>query len=183
MNTLISKLDPKSFKVQLCHLLKNDAPLEFDLLEYKLLTVFSDVEQPLNINSESDIKFLYYNKNKINSKLFDLDKVISIISNDSTTKLSNLFYLEFLIADNSNTINYAYQMDLIAEIDNNIKKLSQNKYYKKALSMKTILNLINYYKGSDIYYKEKDKKAILDEIENNSKEFIENNIGIFKELN
>ena len=183
MNTLISKLDPKSFKVQLCHLLKNDAPLEFDLLEYKLLTVFSDVEQPLNINSESDIKFLYYNKNKINSKLFDLDKVISIISNDSTTKLSNLFYLEFLIADNSNTINYAYQMDLIAEIDKNIKKLSQNKYYKKALSMKTILNLINYYKGSDIYYKEKDKKAILDEIENNSKEFIENNIGIFKELN
>lgn len=183
MNSLISKLNPKSFKTQLLNLLKNDAPLQFDLLEYKLLTIFSDAEQSLNLDSDSDLKFLYYNNNRINSILYDLDKSISIISNGSMIKLNNLFYLELLINGNLNTINFSYQMDLIVKIANNIKKLSVNKNYKKALSMKAILSLIDNYKRTDIYFKEKDKKAKLDEIENNSKEFIENNISIFKELN
>ena len=183
MNSLISKLNPKSFKTQLLNLLKNDAPLQFDLLEYKLLTIFSDAEQSLNLDSDSDLKFLYYNNNRINSILYDLDKSISIISNGSMIKLNNLFYLELLINGNLNTINFSYQMDLIVKIAKNIKKLSVNKNYKKALSMKAILSLIDKYKRTDIYFKEKDKKAKLDEIENNSKEFIENNISIFKELN
>ena len=183
MNSLISKLNPKSFKTHLLNLLKNDAPLQFDLLEYKLLTFFSDAEQSLNLDSESDLKFLYYNNNRFNSILYDLDKSISIISNGSMIKLNNLFYLELLFNGNLNTINFSIQMDLIIEIANNIKKLSVNKNYKKVLSMKAILSLIDNYKRTDIYFKEKDKKAKLDEIENYSKEFIENNIGIFKELN
>ena len=182
MKKLISTLNPKKFKIQLCQLLKKEAHLEFDLPEYKLLTVFSDVEQSLNLDSENDLKFLYFNKN-INSILYDSDKTISFKSNGFKTKLSNLFYLELIIKEKSNTNNYTYPMNLILEIVNNFKESIKNKHYKRVLSIRIILNLIYYYKGTDNYYKEKDKKAKLDEIENNSKEFIEKNISIFKELN
>ena len=183
MKKIVSKLNPKPFKIQLCHLLQKKAPLEFNLPEYKILTNFSDVEQSLNLYAEYDFKFLYFNKNRINLILYDSDKKISIMSNESKIILSDLFYLELLIEDNLNIINFEYPMNLISKIDNNIKKLKMKKHYKKVLSYKTILNLLNYYKGTDIYYKEKDKNAELDEIENNAKIFIKNNIDIFKDFN
>ena len=183
MKKLISKLNPKSFKIKLCQLLKEEAPMEIGLLENKLLKAFSDDEQSINLDSENDLKLLYFNKKRIYSILYDSDKTISLISNDSITNLSNLFYLELLIKYNSNTNNLSYSMDLICKIDNNTKEIKKKKYYKKVISIRAILNLINYYKNTDTYYKEKDKKAELDIIENNSIKYIENNICIFKDLN
>ena len=62
-------------------------------------------------------------------------------SNDSTKKLSNIFYLELLITDYLNTIKFVYLMNLLLKIGNNIKKLSTNKFYEKFLSERVILNL------------------------------------------
>ena len=120
MKKLISKLNPKSFKIKLCQLLKEEAPMEIGLLENKLLKAFSDDEQSINLDSENDLKLLYFNKKRIYSILYDSDKTISLISNDSITNLSNLFYLELLIKYNSNTNNLSYSMDLICKIDNTI---------------------------------------------------------------
>ena len=94
--------------------------MEIGLLENKLLKAFSDDEQSINLDSENDLKLLYFNKKRIYSILYDSDKTISLISNDSITNLSNLFYLELLIKYNSNTNNLSYSMDLICKIDNTI---------------------------------------------------------------
>mgnify|MGYP002624380048 CR=1 FL=1 len=184
MKNLNSELNKKSFKIKLLQLFKKEYPLEFELPEYKLLTHFNDVEQLFNLDSENDLKFLYFNKNRVHPILYNSDKTISIINNDSMTSLSNLFFFELLIKDSSNAINFSYPMDLIFKIDNNVKELIINKYnIKVLLASRAIINIINDYKCTETYYKEKDKKVELDEIEHNYKEFIENNFHILKELN
>jgi hypothetical protein len=57
MKKIISELNSNSFKMKLCQILLKEASFEFDLPEFKLLTIFSDVEPSSNLDSYN--QFIY----------------------------------------------------------------------------------------------------------------------------
>ncbi len=64
-----------------------------------------------------------------------------------------IFYLNLLINDNKAIVNYSYSIDLINEITNLQKKISDT-IYKKIIISKIIIDLIYNYKQSDNYKEE-----------------------------
>ena len=169
-----------TFKIQLCLILLKEAPFEFDLPEFKLLTISSDDELSLNLDSHNYLKYIYFNKNRIHSK-YNYEKINSIINNESIKKLSNLFYLELLKNDLPNIINYENSIDILLNICNDLSNPHNIKSYRDLLISKVFINLIKNNKGSNNYSKEKETE--FNTIKNICEKIIENNINIFKELN
>ena len=179
MEKIISEPNSNTFKMHLSQILLKEASFEFDLPEFKLLDVSSD-ELLSSFESYKYLKYIYFNKNKSHSK-YNSEIINSFINNDSIKELCNLFYLNLLINDDSNIINFEDSMDILLNICNDLSDSNNIKSYKELLISKVILNLINNNKDSNNSYKE--KEAEINTIKNNFEKIIENNIDIFKELN
>ena len=147
------------------------------------------IQSLININSleklyEIDIldiiKSIYYNKNSIHQYLYENEEFINITSDsdEKLTKLSFLFYLSLLIADNINIVNYNYKFIYIKNIDEQ-QNQNQNKFNKVLLS-KIILELINDYKGLDNTVNNYENE--LKKIETANEKIIKDNINIFNKL-
>ena len=180
MEKIISEPNSNTFKMHLSQILLKEASFEFDLPEFKLLDVSSDAELLSSLESYKYLKYIYFNKNKSHSK-YNSEIINSFINNDSIKELYNLFYLNLLINDDSNIINFEDSMDILLYICNDLSDSNNIKSYKELLISKVILNLINNNKDSNNSYKE--KEAEINTIKNNFEKIIENNIDIFKELN
>jgi len=94
-------------------------------------------------------------------------------------EISNYFYIDLLINDDLNIINYNYDIDLIILIDNK-NRFSENSL-KKAIISKIINDLINNFKNVIDYNVQKFEKK-LKEIEKNNKKIIEESIDKIKKL-
>ena len=90
-------------------------------------------------------KFYFLYKEAINTLLYDDDEVINIDSENFETSLSNYFYLDLLISDNVDVINYKYDFQII---DNLIKLKTTGEFYSPILA-NIVLKLIDNYKQSD----------------------------------
>ena len=143
----------------------------------KLLTNFDEIQEILNKN----VKYLYFNRDNIRNILYDNEEVIDLTDFVKIDKnISCYFYLDLLISENPDQVDYKYSIDFIKEI-NNLQKNNNDKKYQKIIISKIIIDLINYYKQTDDYNEENDDE-ILDRIENENEDIINKNINIFNEI-
>ena len=184
--------------IKLCHKISKDIPIklllyynltiakssELDESIFQFLSKFSDVKTFVNLNENETIKFLYFNKNKIKSILFDEEEIVNIKNNKNKKEFPYFFYLSLLLQENCSSINYVFPIDIILELFN-IKEdqiNNNNNILHNLIISKFIVELVNNYKLFDEYNEEKEK-AKLENIEKINRLYIQNNIQKFQEFN
>ena len=125
------------------------------------------------------IKFIYFNKNWFHKVLYEKEELVKIEFVDQKKNLFYNFYLNLLIMENPEIINYEYSLDFIKIINNERKIISQK--YKLIMFSKIIVDLINNYKETDEYNENEDNFE-LKKIEKENKQIIQDNIEVFKEI-
>ena len=156
--------------------LKNNIPI------YNLLSDYSEIEDIFKINKPEKMKYLYFNRNKINGLLYEKDKVIEINLNLIQNKLSEYFYLNLLIEYNKNIMNFVYNYNFIKEV-NDKNKATNNDILREVIKSKYILELINYYRGTQEFYNNDNKiKNEINDLETFNRERIENKVLEIKDL-
>ena len=150
---------------------------------FKMFNTFEMIKEINNNYEEENKKCFYFNKDKIHRLLYELEEVIKInkVSNKFlvNNNISELFYLELLILDNQDSINYTYSIEFIKHINNLAKNI--NFKLTKIILSKIILTLIFNFKGSEEYDEENSDE--LNEIEKENIDNIKNNLEILKEQN
>ena len=167
-------------KIELCYNYTLNYPNELiDDPIFKLINNYEEIKTISQNKKEKINQFLFFNNNKIHSILYKEEEVFKISEN---INLSELFYLSLLIGQNPETIDYSYSLEYIKLVYNELIKIENLKSIKKIILSKIIISLIYNYKGEDEYNEEEDSKE-LDMLEKNSKEIIDENMDIFRELN
>ena len=148
----------------------------FNIFE-KLLNNYKEIEDIMNIEEQNLFKLLYFIRKKVHKILYDLDKIIDLKNDKNKMSLSSYFYLDLLVNDNINIINYTYSKEYIEQL-NSLQENSNDKIYKKIIISKIIIELINNYKGSKNYEEEdENNKNELNQIETINKDLIKSNIN------
>ena len=168
----------KLYKIMLSYL---NSYLEFIFLSESLLNLpklFDKIKQKLE--SEVDIiKFIYYNSIWFHNILYKKDEFVEIEFEEQKNNLYYCFYLDLLIMENPEIVNYSYSFDFIKTINNERKKTFQK--YKLIMFSKIILDLIDNYRETDEYNENKDSFE-LEEIKRENNQIIEDNIEVYKEI-
>ena len=167
------------FKLILCYnwiLIKHDI-ITNDPIFYLL----SNFEEITSLKGKKEyIKFLYCNRNNIESILYNEEKIIEIESVNTIKTISDYFYLSLIIKNKNNLVNYSYSINFIKEINEQRKIVKE--VFQKVIISKIILELIENYKETD-NYKEKEEEEELTNIFQENIGIIESNLNVFKELN
>ena len=74
---------------------------------YELVTNYGEIGMLLEQKNGQFLKLFYFNRENINKVLYEANEIISIDINQ-TKKLSDLFYLDLLIKENENVVNYIF---------------------------------------------------------------------------
>jgi hypothetical protein len=167
-------------KIKLFLNISLDKPQELEVQYQNLLSNYSEIEKILELKKDniSNLKLLYFNRINIHAILYQNDKVIYLDNN--IDNLGNYFYLDLLILDNVDLINYSYSKTFILKIDKILER-DKSKIVNKVFLSKVNIDLINNYKGSENYNENEEEKELLEK-ENVYKKIIRNNMNIFKEL-
>ena len=150
--------------------------------QMKIFQDYQELNEVLNQIKDKDyniFKFIYHHRNKIHSLLYDFDEIIKINEFKLKFDFTELYYLNLLIVENDEIINYTCTFDTLNGYKNVIKKFDEeNNITYKMISYKMILNLINNYCNShnDEEINEEEINKIINENENG----IKNNIDKFK---
>ena len=161
------------------HITSNQYPKNIN--HFKLIKNYSEIDLILSINKKEIINCLYFNKTNIHEILYEEEKLIGINFNEDKNNLAYYFYLDLLIQDNADILNYEYNIDFIDKINSYQNGIDKSLQLKKILVSKITLDLINNYKSSDIYNCEKDDEK-LNYIETTKKSFINDNIKYFQDF-
>ena len=103
-------------------------------------------------NNTNFTELLYFNKDKIQSNLYNNNDIINLndrLLDNHYKQLSFIFYLVLLI-QNGNFIYFVFSFFLIKKIHNIINNNNNNNLYK-IIKSKLILELLYYFKGIEIY--------------------------------
>ena len=139
---------------------------------------FDEIKKKLE--SETDIiKFIYFNRNWFHKVLYDREEVVKIELGEQKQTLYYNFYLNLLIMENLEIVNYEYSLDFIKIL--NIERKKTPDKYKLIILSKIIINLIDNYRETDECNENEDIFE-LEEIEKENRQIIKNNIKIFKEI-
>ena len=167
-----------SSKSHLCYKLTLINPVENkDDPMFNIVNSYEMVKEIYFNYKEDNIKFIYFHKDKVHKFLYEEEEEIEI--NDLPNNISELFYLDLLILDNRESINYKYSIEIIRNA-NNLNK-NTNFKLKKIIISKIILTLIYNFRGYEEYDEEFSDE--LNEIENENIDNIKNNLEILKEYN
>ena len=148
--------------------------------EFKLISNYSDIENILKLNSNINIiSFLYHNKNNIHSILYETENIIELNQNHLKSFFF-FFYIDLLIMDNPNIINYSYSMEIIKKVNSYMD--NDEDIIKNIILSIISIDLIKNYKNSEKYNFDKDEKE-LNIIEKINIEIIDKNIKYFKGIN
>ena len=155
---------------------------EFIFLRQPLIVLlpkyFDEIKQKLE--SETDIiKFIFFNRNLFHKLLYDREEVVKIEFGEQKINLYYNFYLNLLIKENPEIINYEYSFYLIKT--NNIERKKTSQKYKLIILSKIIIDLIDNYRNTDKCNENEDSFQ-LKEIEEENRQIIKDNIGVFKEI-
>ena len=146
-----------------------------------LISTFEDWGKLLNYLKESKSNIpenIYFSMTNFHSILYKEEETINIGSYNIKIDLCSLFFLDLLIMENPETLNYEYSFDFIKNINDSNK---ETKSLRKALVSKIILELLKNYEGLDEYDENEDKEKV-DELRQENEENIKNNIGDLKKL-
>ena len=146
----------------ICEILKNS--IEINEKKYKLISNFLDIKLAYDGINTGKTKFLYYNRRQIEEILYECDEIIEIKDLGKKIRLSEYFYLDLLINENLNIINYIYNINLIIFLNEYNKQ--EVFPIKKVIISKIIIDLIYYYKDMDFYSSEDDSQLNLIEQSN-----------------
>ena len=122
--------------------------------KYKIpiITNYSEIYDFLTLTNSRKYEYLYHNKTSIHKILYDNEKIINILSNNTEYNIANLFYLTLLIKDQPCLTNYIYDFDYINNV-NNFRKDKNDKLTCFILSM-IIIELIDNYRNAEDFYEE-----------------------------
>ena len=176
-----------SLKNYLLNLIHQETPKEkiqlYDnpnLKDYNILSsIFDDLLKEksfFSLKSIEEIKWLFDNKENFHRYLYDHDKIMNI-DFDNHISLAFLYYLDVLIKEEPNLINYSCSYKYIIKI-NEFHNLT-NEPIVQFVCAKIIIDLINNYKNFDENNEEDYKKYLL-QIENENKNIIKKSINIFE---
>ena len=125
------------------------------------------------ITDGTKFKSLFLNIKYLPDKLLYGDKeIIDVKRDDCQQSLSEYFYLVKLIKEKKYIIIFSYNFEFIQNINNENRKC--DKTLRKVIISKIILDLINNYKG--LYNDKKNYEKEIEEIEEENKSLIKNNI-------
>ena len=143
-----------------------------------LIICFDEIKKKLK--SKTDIiKFIYLYREWFHKILYDREEIAKIDLGEQKKNLYYNFYLNLLIKENPEIINYTYSLDFIKTI--NIERKNTLQKYKSIMFSKIIVDLIDNYRGTD-EYNENEESFELEEIEKENTQIIKNNIEVFKEI-
>ena len=129
-----------------------------------LMKKYSDIEIIQNIKTSKTFNFIYHYRKNIHKILYDEENFIKMKGNKSEENLYKLFYLILLIKDNSDVVNYIYDLKYIENV-NNFRKKNKNVITSFILSM-IIIQLISNFKETDNYDKSNEEQLKIIEKEN-----------------
>lgn len=159
-------------------------PVQNNELAPNLINNILDIIEIIKSQKRDKWKYIYFNNKNINQLLYNDDKNINIDITDVEIfkNFEYSFYLDYLILNDEEIINYTFTKNFIIQIFENLKLVScSNKYMELIILSKIVLNMINNYKSCDFYDEDYDEKE-LDEIENYCKEIINEHLNIFEEI-
>ena len=139
---------------------------------FKLLSNYEDIQSILKFVDKDIIKFLYFNRFKVDKILYDSEEVIPI--NKEEKELNFYFYLSLLIEENVNVVNYSYPIKLIKNLNNQQTKEKSRKIRRIILAKLIIELIINYEQNEN----EENEDNKFDEDLKKMKEY---NLGIIKD--
>ena len=146
---------------------------------YNLLSKYSEIEDIMKEDNLELLNYFYFNRKQINEFAYNEEEVIEINSKIIKNKYIDYFYLNLLIEENTDIVNYEYTLEFIKEIDDQIKGIKNDYYLRELMMSKILLVLIRNYKGTDEYDYNKNE---IDELEKFNLERIESNIRKLKEF-
>jgi len=128
--------------------------------------------------SNSNIRALFFNKTNIDKIVYETDYSISLDKFELNSKsLYNLFYLDLLIMNNPDIINYKCSLDFIKNINSFINNDNSENLIQNIILLKVENDLIKNYRGMDEYYKDKIENELI-EMEEWIKNMIPDNLDI-----
>ena len=146
-----------------------------------LIDSFEEMGELLNYLKENKLNIpetIYFCMTNFHSILYKEEETIKIESYNIEKKLCNLFYLNLLIMENPETLNYEYSFDFIKSIHDSNKEA---KILKKVLISKIILELLKNYEGLDEYEENEDKEKV-EELRQENEKIIKDNIDDLKKI-
>ena len=146
---------------------------------YNLLSKYSEIEDIMKEDNLELLNYFYFNRKQINEFAYNEEEVIEINSKIIKNKYIDYFYLNLLIEENTDIVNYEYNLEFIKEIDDQIKGIKNDYYLRELMMSKILLVLIRNYKGTEEYDYNKNE---IDELEKFNLERIESNIRKLKEF-
>ena len=119
--------------------------------------LFSNYDQINNLLKERDGQLLYVHKTNISDVLYNSDEILNI--NDLITKkLSDLFYIDLLLNDNPNIIDYIFSKKSFFNLCEEM--LKTKKGTKKVIVYKIISDFWESYQGFSSHDEKKIAKKI-----------------------
>ena len=163
-------------------------PVQNQIIVPNLIHNISELNKILKSKKRDKWKYIYINNKNITQLLYNEDENINIDDADIDlfTDFENLFYLDHLILNDNEIINYTFSKKFINNIFlrlklvNTLVNTSPN-IFELIIFSKIVLNIINNYKSCDNYYENTDEKE-LNNIENFCKETINKHLYIFEEV-
>ena len=156
--------------------INNHAKIENETFS-DLLNSYSEIKTILNLKDYT--KILFINRRKVHVILYNNDIIIEL-DDSKENDLKTNYYLDLLIKDEIDLINYKFSFNYIKKF-NQLKQNDNNKYYN-IIKTKIIIDLLNNYENSEL--EEGDKGGgFLSEFENEKMDYIKKNIMIIKEIN
>ena len=132
--------------------------------------------------ANSNLMVLFFNRENIEKILYETEDSISLDKFELNLKsLYNLFYLDLLIMNNTDMINYNCSLDFIRKLHSFISNDNSENLIQNIILLKVECDLISNYKGMN-EYEEDTEKDELNEMEDRNKQMIPDdlNIGLTK---
>ena len=148
--------------------------------DYNLL---NETLHQINDQDYNIFKFIYHFRNNIHALLYECDQTIKIDEFKLKFDFEELFYLDLLINENEEIINYSYDFDLLINFYNFIilKNEASNYFIYKIVIMRAFLTLIKNFCDSDNYNEDINEEKI-DKIKNEVETEFNKYIDKFKEV-
>ena len=143
-----------------------------------VISKYSEIESLSKIKNLKKYEYFYLNKFNIHKILYETENIVKIHSNIEEENFTKLFYLILLIKDQESYTNYIYPVEYIKNANNMRKKIQKENVLKSFILSMIVMELINNYNTSDVYYDERFENELHEIYEENKKIRDEKNILI-----